>query len=173
MASEGLLVRARREAGLTQDEVARRAHTSRPTLSAYEHGRKSPTLETTERLLEATGHRLEAVPVIDFRHRRGRRGGGTWVPNRLWRLPVGRALRSVVLPVHLNWSESGRQWELGDRRQRARLYEVVLREGSPDDLLDLVDGALLVDLWDDLVLPPDVRAVWEPVIAAERGLGER
>ena len=35
--SATLLARARDESGLTQSEVARRAGTSRPTLSAYEH----------------------------------------------------------------------------------------------------------------------------------------
>jgi len=33
-----LLERARQDSALTQDEVARRAGTSRPTLSAYEFG---------------------------------------------------------------------------------------------------------------------------------------
>jgi DNA-binding XRE family transcriptional regulator len=42
----GLLAQARHAAGLSQGELARRAHTSRPTLSAYEHGRKSPTPAT-------------------------------------------------------------------------------------------------------------------------------
>jgi transcriptional regulator with XRE-family HTH domain len=45
MGPTGRLVRARQDAGLTQDEVAARAHTSR-TLSAYEHRHESPTLQT-------------------------------------------------------------------------------------------------------------------------------
>ncbi|TQC38385.1 XRE family transcriptional regulator, partial [Rhodococcus sp. WS4] len=51
MNGAALLERVRRAAGLSQDELARRAHTSRPTLSAYENGRKSPSLDTTQRLL--------------------------------------------------------------------------------------------------------------------------
>ena len=42
---------------------------------------------------------------------------------------------------------------LANRRERARTYETVLREGRPADIIDIVDGALLVDLWDELVLP--------------------
>ena len=76
---DDLLERARQDSGLTQDEVARRAHTSRPTLSAYEHGRKSPTLATARRLLEATGHDLEAVPRVEFHHHVTSRGSGLWV----------------------------------------------------------------------------------------------
>jgi hypothetical protein len=130
-------------------------------------------LETTERVLEATGHHLEAVPTVQFRHHPGRRGGGTWVPTRLWRLPVADAMRTVVLPVQLNWSAPGRVSDLGDRRQRARVYEMVLREGAPEDIADLVDGALLLDLWDELVLPRQVRSAWDPVIASERAAGQR
>lgn len=167
---DDLLERARHDSGLTQDEVARRAHTSRPTLSAYEHGRKSPTLATARRLLQATGHDLEAVPHVEFHHQAAARGRGLWVPDRLWRLPVRRALATVTLPLHLNWSEPGRMSDLSDRNRRARVYEVVLREGTPDDIRSIIDGALLVDLWDDLVLPRAVRTAWDPVIRAELGV---
>jgi hypothetical protein len=44
------------------------------------------------------------------------------------------------------------------------VYELVLREGAPEDVLRYLDGALLVDLWNELVLPRDVRAAWSPVI---------
>ena len=52
MNTADLLTRARHDARLTQSELANRARTSRPTLSAYEHGRTSPTLETAARLLQ-------------------------------------------------------------------------------------------------------------------------
>lgn len=61
--------------------------------------------------------------------------------------------------------DRGRRFNLGDRRQRARVYEIVLREGGPADVLRYVDGALLVDRWDDLVLPATVRTAWAPVVA--------
>lgn len=48
MAGHGLIERARRAAGLTQSGLALRAHTPRPTLSAYENGRRSTSLETVE-----------------------------------------------------------------------------------------------------------------------------
>jgi hypothetical protein len=50
------------------------------------------------------------------------------------------------------------------RADRARVYEAVLHEGQPEDVLRYVDGALLVDLWAELVLPRDVRAAWSPSI---------
>jgi transcriptional regulator with XRE-family HTH domain len=46
---------ARRRAGLSLRELAGRAGTSHATLSAYEAGRKVPTVETFERVLRAAG----------------------------------------------------------------------------------------------------------------------
>lgn len=48
----------RRRRGLTQADLARRAGTSQPVISAYEHGRRDPTFGTLERLVEAAGERL-------------------------------------------------------------------------------------------------------------------
>jgi transcriptional regulator with XRE-family HTH domain len=52
---------ARRRAGLSQTELAKRARTSQATISAYESGAKEPGLSTLERLLASTGHRLELL----------------------------------------------------------------------------------------------------------------
>lgn len=160
----GIIERARRAAGLTQGELARRAHTSRPTLSAYENGRKSPSLETLERLLAEAGFDVDAVPRVEFMDVPGARGRVNWVPTSLPRLPVVEALATVVLPLELNWSVPGQEIRLADRVERARLYEIVLREGRPEDVLRYIDGALLVDVWPELVLPRDIRSAWEAVV---------
>jgi len=54
----GLLWLARDKAGLTQAEVARRAGVPASMVSAYEHGRRQPTLPTLLRLLKAAGYEL-------------------------------------------------------------------------------------------------------------------
>lgn len=54
-----LLRSARRRAGLSTRELARRAGTSHATVSAYETGRKSPSIDTLDRLLRAAGFVLE------------------------------------------------------------------------------------------------------------------
>jgi len=54
-----LLTEARKRAGLTQAELARRAGTSQPVISAYEHGRRDPSITTLRRLVRATGADLE------------------------------------------------------------------------------------------------------------------
>jgi len=160
-----LLEQIRVSSGLTQEELARRAGTSRPTLSAYEHGRKSPTVATFARLLSGAGWELAAQPHVSFAQQPSPRGRPVWVPDRLPRLDVARALAVVVLPLHLNWSAPGRVFDLRSRADRARVYEIVLQEGRPADILGYVDGALLVDLWDDLVLPRAVRSAWAPLVS--------
>lgn len=167
MLERNILGWARQAAGLSQVELAERAGTSSPTLSAYEHGRKSPTLRTAERILAVAGFDLGIAPRVEFRQFATDRGRPMWVPTVLPRLAVERAFTIVELPLHLNWSDRGRRFDLRDRRQRARVYEIVLREGGPEDVLEYVDGALLVDLWDELVLPRTVRAAWDEVIKGE------
>jgi transcriptional regulator with XRE-family HTH domain len=159
-----LLERVRSEAGLSQEELARRAGTSRPTLSAYEHGRKSPTMATAARLLAHAGYELVAQPRVEFTQRPAARGRSIWVPDHLPRLDVAQAFARVSLPLHLNWSNRGRVFDLASRADRARVYEVVLQEGRPVDILAYVDGALLIDLWDEMVLPPAVRSAWAPIV---------
>jgi transcriptional regulator with XRE-family HTH domain len=160
-----LLEQVRASSGLTQEELARRAGTSRPTLSAYEHGRKSPTVATFARLLSRAGWELAALPQVSFTQQSSARGRPTWVPDRLPRLDVAHALAVVELPLHLNWSAPGREFDLRSRADRARAYEIVLQEGRPADILAYVDGVLLADLWDDLVLPRAVRSAWAPLVS--------
>lgn len=60
-------VRARR--GLTQRELAKLIGTSQPNISAYEHGRRAPSLETLQRIVEGAGERLRltlAPPTPDL-----------------------------------------------------------------------------------------------------------
>jgi predicted nucleotidyltransferase/DNA-binding XRE family transcriptional regulator len=60
-----IIRQARRDADLSQAEVATRAGTSQPALARYETGAALPTLPTLERILAACGRSLEiqARPV--------------------------------------------------------------------------------------------------------------
>jgi len=160
-----LLEHVRVSSGLTREELARRAGTSRPTLSAYEHGRKSPTVATFARLLSRAGWDLAAQPHVSFTQQTSAQGKPIWIPDRLPRLGATRALATVELPLHLNWSAPGRVFDLRSRADRARVYEIVLQEGTAADILAYVDGVLLVDLWEDLVLPRSIRSAWGPLIS--------
>jgi hypothetical protein len=58
----GAVIReARASSGLSQAELATRAGTSQTALSAYESGRREPSVRTLERLLHAAGRRLAVV----------------------------------------------------------------------------------------------------------------
>lgn len=161
-----LLWKAREGAGMTQDELAKASGTSRTALSAYEHGRKSPRLDTAERIVAAAGRRITLADDSAFVLRDLGRGRTTSVPVTLPRLAPERAFATIELPVHLNWSQPGRVFRLADRSDRARVYELVLTEGTSEDVTTYVDGALLVDLWNDMVLPRAVRGAWAPLIDA-------
>ena len=164
-----LVAHARRASGLTQAEVARRAGPSRPTLSAYEGGSRNPTLDTLERVLAANGQHLVAVPDPVFTRHRDRRGKPFYVPDQLPRLPIEAALGTIVLPPHVDWSPAGRPRSLAERSERLLTYQVVLAEGSPQDIQRWVDGALLVDCWADLHLPAAIRHAWQPLVDRARG----
>lgn len=148
-----LLRQARHAASMQQQELAGVSGTSRTTLSAYEHARKSPTLETAGRILDAAGFRLALEPKVEFT---------AGVPNRLPRLPVARALGRVRL--------RDRVYDLSVREQRRQAYAALLREGEPRRLMEHVDGVLLADIWEELDLPPGVRARWTPLIERARAL---
>ena len=64
MQPQHLLREARRRAGLSQGDLARRAGTSQSAVARVERGHSSPTLATLERLVGAAGFdlRLELAP---------------------------------------------------------------------------------------------------------------
>ncbi|MEO3874195.1 helix-turn-helix transcriptional regulator [Nonomuraea sp. B12E4] len=157
----GLLFRqARHAASLNQKALASVSGTSRTTLSAYEHGRKSPTLETAGRILDAAGFRLVLEAKVEFTTRVAGDGRTFHVPSRLPRLPLAAALGRVRLRE--------RVYDLADRDERRAAYVALLCEGGPQELLDHVDGVLLLDLWDELILPQEVRAEWWPLVEEAR-----
>ena len=159
-----LISDARRASGLSQSQVALLAGTSRPNISAYEHGHRSPTLDTLERLLAANGQHLVAVPLPNFTQYWDRRGKPFFVPDQLPQLPPATALATVILPLHVDWSTPGKRRDLSDRQQRMLAYQILLSEGEPSDIVALVDGNLLIDIWAEVHLPEAIRSAWQPLI---------
>jgi hypothetical protein len=77
----------------------------------------------------------------------------------------------VGLPARLFWSgpdPRAVRWNLSDPSRRRDLYEIVLVEGTLDDVRALVNGQELVRLWDQMFLPRWVRAAWRPLIDPAR-----
>ena len=76
----------------------------------------------------------------------------------------------VTLPRRVNWSRTDPTYDLGDRQQRVRVYEQVLREGTADDVRQLIDINQLIHLWDELVLPPAVSSAWAQWLMVHRNV---
>ena len=64
LASE-LIAGIRRESGLSQAELARRAGMQPSVLSAYEHGRRQPSVAALARIAGAAGRELSICPASD------------------------------------------------------------------------------------------------------------
>ncbi|HZO66289.1 MAG TPA: helix-turn-helix domain-containing protein [Kribbellaceae bacterium] len=60
-----VLREARRRAGMSQAELARRAKVAQPVISAYETGRREPGLAMLSKLVAASGHRLRVDLVAE------------------------------------------------------------------------------------------------------------
>ena len=147
---------------MTQRELARAGGTSQAAVARYETGRVLPDLRTLDRLIGVCGQRLtvDAVPT----RRTGRESAATRpvaIPDDIAVADDFKALGVVELPPHIRWSGPPRSYDLGQRRDRARVYEQVLREGTEDDVRHFVRLDELFDLWDELVLPDHVRAAWD------------
>lgn len=156
---------ARRGAGLTQAELAHRAGTTQSAVSMYERRRKVPMLDVAERLMQAAGADLGMVTrvvwEVDFLP--GLKA--FWYPDRLWRVEVPGCFDTVLMPDLVGHTDKG-EWDLRDRADRRRLYENLLAEGDQHMIMRWADGALLMDLWSELVLPEKIRAAWEPAVEA-------
>ncbi|MCX6527261.1 MAG: helix-turn-helix transcriptional regulator [Actinobacteria bacterium] len=55
MAGADTITQARTRAGISKRELSRRAHTSPAAIVEYESGRRSPTVDTLARLIDACG----------------------------------------------------------------------------------------------------------------------
>ena len=78
--SRHLIRMARREAGLTQQALATRAATSQAAISAYESGRRSPSVDTLCRILAAAGFEVRMRMVTPDTHDPTRRAAESLLP---------------------------------------------------------------------------------------------
>lgn len=90
------------------------------------------------------------------------------VPATLSEASALKAHGRVQLPLHIRWSGPPIAYDLDSRADRARVYEQVLREGTEEDVRFYIDEDQLLELWDELVLPPTVRDAWASWIEDRR-----
>jgi transcriptional regulator with XRE-family HTH domain len=79
-ASPNLIQIARLRAGMSQMDLARAARTSQPAISAYESGKRSPSVETLTRLLAAAGFELRMQLAAPDSHDVSRRSAEKLLP---------------------------------------------------------------------------------------------
>ena len=84
-----------------------------------------------------------------------------------------KASGAIELPFHIRWSEPHLTYDLSRRSHRLRVYEQVLREGTENDVRFYIDVDQLLDLFDDLALPPTVRRAWAGWFRRHRGVDLR
>lgn len=161
-----LIKSARHANGLTITEAAHLTGTSRPTFSHYENGVKAPNASTLERILLQLGYELDTVKKPAFTTHYGKYGKPFYVPDTLPTLAPQQARRKVELPNRLAWSGQNRARNLANKEDRKFVYQVVLEEGTPADILDFIDGTLLADLWDELPIAPHIQKEWGHLLGA-------
>lgn len=83
---------------------------------------------------------------------------------------VDKARGVVTLPQRVNWSEANPTYNLDDRRDRARVYEQVLAEGTVEDVRWFINVDDLIEMWDDLMLPRAVSRAWAQWLRTHRGI---
>lgn len=153
----------RRGSGLTQREFASQGETSQAALSAYERGLKTPNLTVAERIVEAAGYRLDLVAEVNFTQHADPATGVFWVPDRLWRGRLPECFAKICLDDATRFKGLAR-YDLRRRPQRRRFYELLMRRGLPYEMRGWMDGALLVDVWDDLKITNVIRQAWQPAV---------
>jgi DNA-binding XRE family transcriptional regulator len=154
---------ARRGAGLTQVELAARAGTTQSAVSMYERRRKVPMLDVAERLVQAAGADLGMVTAVVWEAEFLTHATGFYYPDRLWRVEVPGCFDTVRMVDHVGGTTQ-EEWDLRDRTDRTSLYANLLVKGDAHQIMRWVDGALLVDLWEELELPAQIRTAWEPAV---------
>jgi hypothetical protein len=82
------------------------------------------------------------------------------IPEDLGTSAATRSPGRVVLSLRVRWSGPPRTYDLGERQDRLLVYEQVMTEGTDDDVRALIDVGEMTALWDDLVLPRQVRRAW-------------
>ena len=116
------------------------------------------------RLLAVAGFDLALAPYVDFEEHSAPGIEPFWVPSMLWRVHTPDCFARVGIPDLVRHTEQN-EWDLRDREQRVRAYEILMQHSLPQSMIRWLDGALLIDLWDDLELPDLVRNAWTPAYA--------
>ena len=82
------------------------------------------------------------------------------IPEQFLSNSDARARGEISLPLHISWSDPRRSFDLDDRSQLIRAYGLVLAEGTEADVLRFIDPAVLLSIWNELLIPRHVQLTW-------------
>lgn len=68
--------------------------------------------------------------------------------------------QKIKLPLTLNWSNPDALYDMSSKMTRAILYEIVLREGTTQDVIKYVNFQDLKQLWSKMYLPQIIEEKW-------------
>ena len=154
---------ARERTGLTQAEVAERTGIARPNIAAYEAGRREP--QGLDDRASSGGSRIQAE-----RRATHRMDMDEHTP------PLLGAIQPVAAPdprsaphhhhldPHLVERTSPDVRPLRPEPTSEGVRDRAPRRRTPDDIESIVDGLLLTESFDELVLPRPLRAAWQPLL---------
>lgn len=114
-----------------------------------------------ERILRPADLELSVRTRIDFKEHRVPGLEAFWVSNQPWSVGPPDCFTTLRVPDIINHT-SQTDWDPSDRTDRARAYEVLIRWALPEWTTRWIDGALLVDIWDELERPEEIRICWAP-----------
>jgi hypothetical protein len=77
---------------------------------------------------------------------------------------AGHDLHDEIKRLQMGKFDKDRVFNLALRKDRGRVYELVLQEGNPGDISSIIDGALLIDLWNEIVISKKIRSEWQPLV---------
>lgn len=112
---------------------------------------------------DPSGERRLAMSTASLGSRRGGWQRPVAVPPDLAGLR-GSLTGMVRLPLRVYSSGAGphRVFDLADEAERIELYQIVLTDGSTEDICAHLNEHGLRRLWPRLWLPPHVRRAWQP-----------
>ncbi|WP_419923378.1 hypothetical protein [Candidatus Poriferisodalis sp.] len=125
---------------------------------AVEHGARA----ALQRHLNAAARSADRVSAMSSRADSSP-GGPVTIPARFDDGIPAAARGKVSLPSQLTGSGHGifdGIFDLGDPAERQRAYEILLAEGTADDIRFYVDWHHLLDAWEDMSLAEHVRDAW-------------
>jgi hypothetical protein len=96
------------------------------------------------------------------------RAGETHSPRLGWTGTRAPTRGLVVVPDHVDPTNFTRVYDLDDPAERKYVYEIVLADGTPEDIENLIHRSHLRDLWDRLYLPRAVRRSWQTIVSTAR-----